>query len=198
MELIGLTGTTGSGKGYVAALFARYGIFCVDTDAIVHRLYREERACIAQLASEFGDILAKDGSVDRRKLASIVFADRERLQTLNRIVHVWVKDEVEKISQFHAQNGETYLLIDAPQLYEAGMDEICHRVIAVVAPMDLRIARICARDALQREAAMARIASQHSDAFFKERADYVICNDGIRSVEEQVDSIAGELGYGKT
>lgn len=198
MKLIGLTGTTGSGKGYVSAEFARLGIMSVDTDGIVHRLYREDQACIQLLTEEFGDILARDGSIDRKKLAAIVFADRERLQTLNGIVHRLVQAEVEKIRDVHAQKGEAYLLIDAPQLYEAGMDRICDKVIAVVAPTALRIDRICARDGLSRAAAEARIAAQHSDAFFEENADYVIWNDGEHSVTAQIDRIAGELGYGKT
>ena len=198
MKLIGLTGTTGSGKGFVSSEFARYGISCVDTDGIVHRLYREEKSCIDLLVKEFGDVLAADGSIDRKKLAAIVFADRQRLAVLNRMVHGFVRDEVQRISAESAQKGERYLLIDAPQLYEAGMEKICDRVIAVIAPEALRLARICARDGISREAASARIAAQHSDAFFEERADYVIYNDGVRKVAEQVDSIAEELGYGKT
>lgn len=198
MKLIGLTGTTGSGKGYVSALFACNGILSVDTDGIVHRLYREDQSCIDLLTKEFGDIRAEDGSIDRKKLSTIVFADRSRLATLNQIVHQLVKAEVEKLSMLHAQKGEEYLLIDAPQLYEAGMEKICHKVIAVVAPTELRIARICARDGITREAAEARIAAQHTDAFFEATADFVICNDGVQSVSEQVDRIMGELNNGKT
>lgn len=198
MKLIGLTGTTGSGKGFVANEFARLGISCVDTDRIVHRLYIENQDCITALTGAFGDILASDGSIDRKKLAPIVFSDSAKLQMLNGIVHGFVRAEVEKIAAERAQNGEVYLLVDAPQLYEAGMDADCYRVIAVIAPEEIRIRRICARDSITREAAMARIAAQHSDAFFKEHADYVICNDGIQPVTAQIHRIAGELGYGKT
>ena len=198
MKLIGLTGTTGSGKGYVAKQFARYGISCVDTDAVVHRLYAENQDCITMLVKSFGDILTADGSIDRKKLAPIVFSNPSHLQTLNCIVHRFVKEEVEKIATEKAQNGEEYLMVDAPQLYEAGMESMCYRVIAVVAPTELRISRICARDSITRQAAEARIAAQHSDAFFEEHADYVIRNDGTNSITEQIDNIAGELGYGKT
>ena len=98
MKLIGLTGTTGSGKGYVAKQFARYGISCVDTDAVVHRLYAENQDCITMLVKSFGDILTADGSIDRKKLAPIVFSNPSHLQTLNCIVHRFVKEEVERIS----------------------------------------------------------------------------------------------------
>lgn len=193
MKLIGLTGTTGSGKGYVSALFAKQGFACVDTDDIVHRLYSENHSCIAQLTAVFGDILAEDGSIDRKKLAPIVFSDPFLLKRLNEIVHRYVKDEVERISAQSEKAGEEYLLLDAPQLYEAGMDSICYRVIAVTAPTELRISRICARDNLSRKAAETRIACQHTDAFFEAHADYVIRNDGTHSVEELVNTIIGEL-----
>ena len=198
MKLIGLTGTTGSGKGFVSRQFAEYGIPSVDTDALVHRLYRENIACIGELTQTFGDVLASDGSIDRKKLAPIVFSNPARLAKLNAIVHKYVHAEVERIATEYQEKGADCLLIDAPQLYEAGMESMCHAVIAVVAPTDLRIQRICARDGITEEAARARIKNQHSDAFFRERGDYIIENDGIRSVAEQIDFIAGALGYGKT
>ena len=193
MKLIGLTGPSGSGKGYVSLLFAKQGIPSIDTDAIVHRLYREDASCIASLEEAFGPICGEDGGVDRRKLAAIVFADRESLALLNRIVHRLVWQEVEKIAAAKEADGCEFLLLDAPQLYEAGMESLCHKVIAVTAPLPLRLERICKRDGLTREAAEARIRNQHNDAFFKERADYLICNDGVMLLSEQIDRIMGEL-----
>ena len=198
MKLIGLTGTTGSGKGFVSRQFGEYGIPSVDTDALVHRLYRENTACIGELTRTFGDVLAGDGSIDRKKLAPIVFSEPAALAKLNAIVHKYVHAEVNRIAMEYHENGADCLLIDAPQLYEAGMESMCQAVIAVVAPTQLRIARVCARDGITEEAARARIKNQHPDSFFRERADYVIENDGIRSVTEQIDFIAGALGYGKT
>ena len=197
MKLIGLTGTTGSGKGFVSRQFAEYGIPSVDTDGLVHRLYRENAACIGELTQAFGDVLAEDGSIDRKKLAPIVFADPVSLARLNSIVHKYVHAEVERIAAEYEAQGVDCLLIDAPQLYEAGMDSICSAVIAVVAPASLRIARICARDGITEQGARARIANQHPDFFFRERADFVIENDGVQSLAEQIDSIIGVLGYGK-
>ena len=105
MKLIGLTGTTGSGKGYVSTFFARAGIESIDTDAIVHRLYREDKDCIGALVQAFGEILAEDGSVNRKTLASIVFADRSKLATLNSIVHKYVAREVERICLAKEKEG---------------------------------------------------------------------------------------------
>ena len=193
MKLIGLTGTSGSGKGYVSQIFAHHGIESIDTDAIVHRLYREDAECIAALEAAFGPLCEEDGSIDRRKLAFIVFAHREKLTLLNTIVHRLVRREVERLCQEREAAGVELLLLDAPQLYEAGMEALCRKVIAVIAPVSVRLERICKRDGLSQAAAEARISNQHSDAFFEERADYLIRNDGILSVSDQVDRIIGEL-----
>ena len=196
MKLIGLTGTTGSGKGYVSAVFSEMGISSIDTDAIVHRMYREDRECIAKLQEAFGEITVEDGSVDRKKLASIVFADKEKLEMLNSIVHRMVRREVDRICLAKKQEGCSLLLLDAPLLYEAGMEDLCHRVIAVTAPESIRLQRICARDRINLEAAEQRMKNQHSDAYFAEKADFVICNDGKTSVPNQVEQIIGELRNG--
>lgn len=198
MKLIGLTGTSGSGKGYVSACFARRGIDSIDTDAIVHRLYREDVACIAALESAFGPLRDGSGIIDRRRLAGIVFTDKEKLATLNAIVHLFVQREVERICREREAEGCAVLLLDAPQLYEAGMEEICHKVVAVTAPEALRIERIRARDHIDGSAAEMRIKNQHCDAFFEERADFVIRNDGVASVEAQVDRLIGELENDKS
>ncbi|MBQ8382799.1 MAG: dephospho-CoA kinase [Clostridia bacterium] len=196
MKLIGLTGTSGSGKGYVAALFAERGIASIDTDSVVHRLYREDTECIAALESAFGPLQNADGSVDRHRLAEIVFADREKLSALNAIVHRFVKREVERICREREVAGCRFLLLDAPQLYEAGMESGCYRVIAVIAPESLRLDRICERDHLERASVLQRFRNQHSDAFFEANADYLIRNDGSSSLPEQVDRIIGELENG--
>ena len=196
MKLIGLTGTTGSGKGYISAEFAKSGIPSIDTDAIVHRLYREDAECIATLMGQFGNVSAADGSIDRKKLGVIVFADKDKLDLLNSIVHRLVRREVDRICLAKEQEGVEMLLLDAPLLYEAGMEALCECVIAVTAPRALRLQRICARDGIDQAAAERRMKNQHSDAFFAEKADYVICNDGIASVPEQVKQIIGELRNG--
>lgn len=193
MKLIGLTGTSGSGKGYVSRLFAERGIESIDTDAIVHRLYREDRDCIAALEAAFGSVCDTNGWVDRRKLAAIVFSDGDKLALLNRIVHRFVWREVERIASDKEAEQCAWLLLDAPQLYEAGMETLCYKVIAVTAPESVRLERICKRDGLPRAAVEARISHQHSDAFFEERADYLIRNDGDGSVADQIDNIIGEL-----
>lgn len=196
MKLIGLTGPSGSGKGYIAACFAKRGIDSIDTDAIVHRLYREDTECIAALERAFGSLQDDSGAIDRRRLREIVFADREKLAALNAIVHCYVRREVERICQERKAQGCRVLLLDAPQLYEAGMEVLCDQVIAVIAPQQVRLQRVCTRDHIDAAVALQRFRNQHSDAFFQDRADFVICNDGASDIEKQTDEILEELTDG--
>ncbi len=197
MKLIGLTGPSGSGKGYVAAVFAQYKIASVDTDAIVHCLYREDEDCIAELEQTFGPLTDDSGQIDRRRLAAMVFADPDQLARLNAIVHRYVWAKVEQIADAHRLAGEEFLLIDAPLLYEAGMDRLCQKVIAVIAPRELRKARLLARDERTSEEIDRRMNGQPADEFYTARADYVLCNDGSQSPEDFVRQILREVQDGQ-
>lgn len=189
MILVGLTGTSGSGKGYVSRLFAERKIPSIDTDAVTHDLYSTNSECIAALAANFGDkILLPDGTIDRSKLADIVFSDREKLSLLNRIVHGFVLNETRSRIVGYAKTCDI-VLIDAPQLFESGFDRECDCTIAVIADVDVRVARICERDNKTVEQAMARIRNQHDDAFFAKKCDYVIVNNGTDELESQIDDV---------
>lgn len=193
MKILGITGRSGSGKGYVCALFAELGIPMIDTDAIVHDLYRENDACIAELESAFGALRSEDGSIDRKKLAQIVFSDAEKLKTLNSIVHRYVKREIEKsCARLEAEDAPA-VLVDAPQLFEAHLESSCDLIIAVTAPESLRVERIRKRDGITEAGAQARLAHQHEDSFFEAHADVVIVNDGSSDVKEQVRALLDRI-----
>ena len=193
MLIIGLTGVSGSGKGYVCAIFERYGIPSVNSDRIVHEIYERSAECIGELRSAFGDGIVEDtGSVDRKALGRIVFSDRKLLDQLNGIVHKYVIEELNGIISDLEAKGNKAVIIDAPQLFEAGVDRMCDRVISVIAGRETRIARICKRDGVDRGAALARISKQHTDRYFRNRSDYIISNNG-EDVEEQVRTILTSL-----
>ena len=97
MKIIGLTGPSGSGKGYVCEIFSSYGIRAIDTDKTVHTLYESDEECRNELQREFGDsIFTSYGNVCRKTLAQIVFSDREKLARLNSIVHKYVIKKCEE------------------------------------------------------------------------------------------------------
>jgi len=177
MIVIGLTGTTGAGKGEVGRVFASLGACVCDTDRIYHTLLAECDALKRELCNTFGAITDELGNIDRKKLAPIVFSDKAKLSTLNHITHRYVLAETDRILADAAAQGVTVGVIDAPMLYESGADKKCSAVVGVIAPAETRLARIMARDGLTEAAARSRIANQKSDAWFEETCDYTISND---------------------
>lgn len=194
MLIIGLTGISGSGKGYVCSIFVRHGIPCIDTDEIVHRLYESDPECIAQIRELFGDgVISDNGTVDRAALREIVFSDKEQLQKLNAAVHRHTLLSVDRRISEYTDRGHKAVVVDAPQLFESGYNKKCDVVISVMADNELRISRICKRDSISRDAAIARISNQKSDCFFADNSDYIVNNYG-EDVENQVIRILEQLG----
>ncbi len=179
MKILGLTGTTGAGKGEVARVFASLGAVVCDADEIYHRLLSENGEMCRELTAEFGDI-STCGKIDRKKLATIVFSDAESLSRLNEITHRYVLCEIDRILSSAEKEGVKVGVIDAPMLYESGADKMCQTVIGVVAPLELRLKRIMERDGLTKSEAEKRISSQKSDEWFYEKCDIIIVNDKDR------------------
>ena len=183
MKIIGLVGGSGSGKGTVSELFSKYNFAHIDTDNIYHELTSGATPCTEALRLEFGDgVIKEDGSLDRRALSKIVFADgaREKLRALNSITHKFVLDEVRRLLPSLALSGYAAVLVDAPLLFESGFDKECDTILCVTAPKDVRISRIVARDGISPDAAERRISSQKSDDELIERSDFAIENSGDR------------------
>ena len=152
MLRIGITGMSGSGKSYVSAVFAKYGIPSINADAVVHRLYQDKNPCTVALAATYGDqILNPDHSINRAALASIVFQSREKLNQLNRTVHPFVEEVIRLEALTAEKNGFGAILLDAPQLFEAGLEKACDYVIAVLAEEDFKLHNIMKRDGITEE-----------------------------------------------
>ncbi|MBO5898429.1 MAG: dephospho-CoA kinase [Clostridia bacterium] len=200
MRIFGLTGPSGAGKGEVGAILRERGLAVIDTDRVYHELLIPPSPCLDALVDAFGrDILTEDGTLDRAMLASLVFADtdkaRERHETLNRITHRFVTERTSELLDAYRAEGYRAAVIDAPLLLEAGMDAICEAVIAVIADREVRLGRLLARDNKSREALVARLDAQPDDAFYRERARFVIENNGTRvDLERAVDAVLTDLG----
>lgn len=177
MLTIGLTGGSGAGKGYVAALFAQNGIPALDTDLVSRQVCAPGQPCTRELAKAFGSgILASDGSLNRPKLAAIAFADRQKLEILNAVTHKYILDECRLWLSTQRKGGAHAAIIDAPQLFESGFDRECDITVAVVADVETRLRRILQRDGIPPEAARRRIERQHSDLWFRSHCTYTISN----------------------
>ena len=179
---LGLCGGSGTGKTTAQAAFCEAGIAGLDTDLLYHKLISGDTPLSRTLITTFGEgIRAAEGGIDRRALAGLVFgspeADARRL-TLNRITHAEVLRECRAFLDAERKAGAFAAVINAPLLFESGFAEECDITVAILAPRDVRIARIVARDGITPEEAARRIDSQLSDDFLTKRTTYQIHNDG--------------------
>ena len=171
--IIGITGGTGSGKTTLLDMIRDHGGLVLDCDAIYHKLLSTDTDLLNAIEQRFPGTV-EDGTLNRKKLGAIVFADEDALQDLNRITHGAVKQEVlRQLSQEPALAA-----IDAIGLFEGGLGELCDVTVAVTAPKEARIHRLIVRDAITEEYARKRIAAQHDDDWFRKRCDHILVNDG--------------------
>ena len=195
MIKIGLTGPTGAGKSTVATYFTKEGFAVVDADALAHEVTAVGSPTLSLLAERFGaDLLREDGSLDRGLLAARAFADEASTKALNAITHPAVLQRMnERLDQFK-EDGEQAVIIDAPLLFEAGIDAICDLTVAVLASPDVRLARIIARDGITEDAARARMSAQPDERFYLDRATLILHNDDPDGLTRQLTALAREIG----
>ena len=199
MKVIGLTGGSGSGKGYVAALFEqKWGIRSVDCDKVARQVCAKGQKCLDELAEAFGtQILTEDGEYNRPVMAGIVFSDPEKLALLNRITHRHILGSVRETIGEARERGDRAILIDAPQLFESGFDRECDLIVSVAADREDRIGRILERDGISRENALKRLANQYPDEFYLANSDFVVYNNKgctRRALLKQIGQFLEEYG----
>lgn len=185
---IGLTGGIGSGKSTVARIFETLGYQVYYADDRAKALYTEDPAVRKAVEKLFGkDIYTADGTLDRARLAGIVFNDPEQLKALNAIVHPATRrDFATWRSEMAKGYAKPFLLKEAAILFEAGTAADMEAVISVYAPKSIRLARVCARDGVQPEQVLARMDKQWPEARKLQKADFIIYNDGTHPVIPQV------------
>ena len=181
MNVIGITGPTGSGKSLVCDFLQKQNIPCIDADEVYHEMLLPPSECLDAIRSAFGDALfLPDGNLNRAALAEIVFNDSQKLELLNETVLGIVLKKSRSIIASHAKKGVDTIAVDAPTLIESGFHKECTLVISVLSSPKLRLERIVKRDSLSREAAEARIHAQKDDAFYREHSDFVLSNTDDR------------------
>lgn len=197
MQVIGITGPSGCGKGYLSAELTKRGYIHADADRIYHELLAGSTALQEELVRAFGAEILHDGAIDRKRLGKKVFGakNRRRLATLNKITHKYVcREYIRRIVQAKAENAKGFL-IDAPLLLEARLHTVCDLTVCVLANEETRITRIIQRDGIDRAAALLRIRSQKDPAFYAERCDYLfVNNDGAdaAAAAEEIDRLSAK------
>jgi dephospho-CoA kinase len=177
---VGLTGGIGAGKSEVTKRFAALGATIIDADAIAHEVVAVGTPGLASVIDEFGgEMLADDGSLDRAKLADLVFGDDSARQRLNAIVHPLVGARAaELVAAVNERNPDEIVVNDVPLIVEAGIADRYDVVVVVDAPVESQLDRLVGLRGMAQEAALARIAAQASREQRLAIADYVIVNDG--------------------
>jgi dephospho-CoA kinase len=177
--LIGLTGGIGSGKSTVAAMLRDLGAVVIDADKVGHDVYRPGTPGFRLVTEAFGaDVVAADGTIDRKALGARVFVDPTALARLNAIVHPLIGDEIRRrIAAARVAHPETPVVVEAAIMLEAGW-RFFDRVWVVTAPRDVAIGRVTASRAQSRDDVERRIDAQMSNEERRQHADLVIENDG--------------------
>lgn len=186
MRLIGLTGSIASGKSTVSKRLNELGASVLDADAIARDVTKKGSVGLNKLQSEFSvQIIAHDGTLDRKRLAELVFSDRQKLDVLNKILHPLIMDSMrEQTKRLSMADANAVVVWDMPLLIEIGAYEEVDEVWLVVADDEVRLNRAMARDSATRASVLARMAAQCTQNEKRRYADIIIENDG--SVSELI------------
>ncbi|MFF3245592.1 dephospho-CoA kinase [Streptomyces sp. NPDC002870] len=193
MLKVGLTGGIGAGKSEVSRLLASYGAVLVDADKIAREVVAPGTPGLAAVVEAFGpEILNPDGTLDRPKLGSIVFADSDRLATLNSIVHPLVGERSMELEK--AAGPDAVVIHDVPLLAENNLASLYDVVVVVDASPETQLDRLVRLRGMAESEARARMAAQATREQRRAIADLVIDNDGpLENLEPQVRKVWAEL-----
>jgi dephospho-CoA kinase len=172
---VGLTGGIGAGKSAVADLFASWGATLIDGDVLAREAVAPGSEGLREIAKRWPQAIDAGGELDRPALAAIVFGDAAAREELNAIVHPRVR---ELAARREGTIPEGIVVHVVPLLFEGDFWRACERTVLVVAPSEVRIARVLGRDAATRADVERRMAAQIDPAVARARADYTIENDG--------------------
>lgn len=178
--VIGITGPTGAGKTSALRALERLGGQVLDCDAIYHEMLQSDMPLRTAIINAFGDVFTPEGHLDRQKLGTVVFGDPAALDRLNGIIFAHLPRELQR----RMDGSEAPVVgIDAISLIESGLDRLCCRTLAVLAPAEQRIARIMARDNIPEEYARLRVQAQKSDDFYRAHCTDILMNDGASAAD---------------
>lgn len=185
-KIIGLTGGIGSGKTMVAEYIKSLGIPVYIADDEARELMVDDKVIMA-ISTEFGQEILDNGTLNRDKLAQIVFNNPKKLQKLNSIVHPEVKKHFDEWVEKH--KNYPFVVKEAAILFESGSNNYCDAVITITSPLKTRLQRVMKRDKTDRESVLKRMQNQWTDQQRIAKSDYVIHNVSIEATKKQVDEI---------
>lgn len=177
--IVGVTGGIASGKSTVAQAFAALGVPWVDADDVAREVVEPGEPALAEIAERYGErVLQADGSLNRRALREIVFADEGERRWLESVTHPRIRQRIVAHLERLQAEGAPYVLLVSPLLFESGQSELADRCLVIDVPESLQIARTAARDDVDDAQARAIVAAQMPRRERLARADDVIDNTG--------------------
>lgn len=194
MNVIGLTGPTGAGKTTVLNLLRDHGAAVLDCDKVYYELLQADENLRRELTETFGDVFLPDGSLDRPKLGKLVFENETALQKLNTIIYYYMGLEIRRRLTAEKKAGTQLTVIDAINLIQSGLGELCTKTVAVTAPEELRLRRIMARDGIDKTYALSRIRAQENEEYFTRHCHFVLHNDSTeQALREKAEALLKEF-----
>ncbi len=190
--IIGLTGQTGAGKSTVCELLHEKCIRSIDCDAISREVTADNSPALEEVEKAFEGVVI-DGVLDRTRLGMIVFGDAEKKALLESILFPHIIEKVN--SRLNEFESETAVILDAPTLFESGLDKICDKTLAVVASEKSRLSRILSRDKIDEVSAVTRMKAQPNEAWFMAHCDEIVENNSdIHQLDLAVSAILKNWG----
>lgn len=196
MLKVGLTGSIAVGKTYVVEVFRELGVSVIDADLTAREVVAPETTGWRLIVEQFGsNILLPNNEIDRAKLGAIVFADAEKRQLLNSIVHpLVIENQDEWMRTRERENPDSIAMIDAALMIESGGYTRFDKIIVVWCETETQIERLMLRNNLTREAAIQRINAQMSQEEKKKYADFLIdTSNGFEDTRQRTIEIYGQL-----
>ena len=196
MLRVGLTGSIAVGKSFVCECFRELGCHILDADKTAREVVEPNTPGLAQIVREFGDgILQKNGELDRKALGAVVFADEEKRQLLNSIVHPLVIEKQDRwIIECEKNDHNGIAIVDAALMIESGGYKRFDKIIVVWCDPAIQLSRLMLRDNLSESEAKMRIAAQMPQEEKKSFADYLIDTSGkFEDARLQVVKVFGQL-----
>ncbi len=190
-KIIGLTGGIASGKSTVSNWLLSQGYPVVDADIAARKVVEPSMPALEKIRKAFGDdVLLPDGTLDRKRLGSIIFANEEKRQTLNAIVHPAVREWMRQETERAFGEGASIVIMDIPLLFESKLTHMVEETILVYVTKETQLKRLMERDGYMEADALARIHAQMPIDEKKELADYIVDNNGpISETIEQMKQI---------
>ena len=196
MKVIGITGSSGSGKTTITKIFGKQSkAKIIDADEVVKELSVPHTDYMQKIKENIGEkFFEENGYLNKKKLAQTIYTNKNILEKLNLLTFKYVVEEIERrVNEIKKIEEVSIVIIDAPLLIESGLDKICDYIIAVLANKEIKIQRICTRDDIDVKTAESRLNIQKNDEFYIKKSNFVIYNNGKENLEEEIEKILKQI-----